>query len=74
MKKGTLTKSTVDDVDQMPMLDKIDKEIEFADSYSYSTSTPADVNQPDKSTKFYLPFSSIGINIGLHISLGGKTE
>lgn len=74
MKKGSMTKYTVNGVDQMAMLDTRDKEIEFVDSYSYDSSTPSNPNQPDKSTKFYLPFSSIGINLGVHFSLGGKTE
>ncbi len=74
MKKGTMTKNTVDGVDQLPMLDTYDKEIEFVDSYSYDTSAAPNTNQPDKSTKFLLPFSSIGLNIGINISFGDKSE
>lgn len=74
MKKGSMTKYTVDGVDQMPTMDTNDKEIEFVDSYSYDSSASPNVNQPDKASKFFMPFSSFGINLGLHISLGGKTE
>lgn len=74
MKKGSMTKYTVDGVDQMSSLDTYEKETEFVDSYTYDSSTPPNVNQPDKSSKFFMPFSSIGINLGLHISLGGKAE
>lgn len=74
MKKGSMTKYTVDGVDQMSTLDTYEKEIEFVDSYTYSSSPPPNVNQPDKASKFFMPFSSIGINLGLHISFGGKAE
>jgi hypothetical protein len=67
-KKGTMTKSVYDGQDQMPYLDTRDKELEFVDSYTQDSSVPPDVNRPDKSTKFYLPFSSFGINVGLHLS------
>ncbi len=74
MKKGSMTKYTVDGVDQMASMDTYDKEIEFVDSYTYNSSSPPNVNQPDQSTKFFMPFSSIGVNLGLHISFGGKAE
>ncbi|HLC82440.1 MAG TPA: outer membrane beta-barrel protein [Bacteroidia bacterium] len=74
VKKGSMTKYTIDGVDQMSSLDKIDKEVEFVDSYTYDSSATPNVNQPDQSTKFFMPFSSIGVNLGLHISFGGKTE
>lgn len=74
MKKGSMTKYTIDGVDQMSTLDTYEKEVEFEDSYTYDSSATPNVNQPDKSTKFFMPFSSIGVNLGLHISFGGKAE
>jgi hypothetical protein len=74
MKKGSMTAYTVDGMDQMSMLDVADKEIEFVDTDTYDSSSPANPSQPSTTTKFYMPLSSIGVNIGLHIALGGKTE
>lgn len=74
MKKGSMTKYTVNGVNQIGTLDIYDKEIEFVESYTENSTGPPNQNQANKTTKFFLPFSSIGINLGLHISLGKKTE
>lgn len=72
--KSELTKYTEDGVDQLPFMDKNDKEVEYVNSYTYNSSTSPDPNVPDKELKFYMPFSSIGLNIGVVISFGKKSE
>ena len=72
-KKSTLTKSTSNGVDQLPTMTTYQKETDYVNSYT-TTSGNVDESQPQKSNKFYLPFSSIGFNIGLHISFGKKAE
>ena len=74
MKKGSMTKYTVDGVNEMANVDINDREIEFVDSYTETSSGSPDPNQASKTTKFFMPFSSIGGNLGIHIYIGGKTE
>jgi hypothetical protein len=71
MKKGQMTKYDLDGKDQLPQIDGSEKEIEFVDSYTIDSSALPDVNSPSKELRQYLPFSSIGINIGIHFTLGG---
>jgi hypothetical protein len=71
MKKGVMTKKTNDGKDELAALFTNDKEIEFVESYTYVSSQPVNNNEPEKQTKFYMPFSSIGINIGVHLNFGG---
>jgi hypothetical protein len=47
------------------------KETDFVSSYSTSSSTVTPNGSPTQSTKEYLPFSSFGINVGVHFSFGG---
>ncbi len=72
--KGTLTKSIYNGIDQLATADKAEKEIEFVDSYTEDSNAAYNPNEPSKATKFYLPFSSIGLNIGLVMSFGKKSE
>lgn len=72
-KKGTLTSYTVAGVDQLSQLTTSQKEIDFTDSYSVSSTNPPSSSQPSQSIKQYYPFSSWGINVGIHITLG-KSE
>jgi opacity protein-like surface antigen len=68
--KEILTTSTLNGADRLSMLNTSQKETDYQASYSkdpYSTGTP---NNPSISDKIYLPFSSIGFHIGLHICLG----
>lgn len=74
MKKGSMTKYTVNGVNELGTLDIDDREIEFVNSYTETSSGPPNPNQASKTTKFFLPFSSIGVNLGLQISFGGKRE
>ena len=71
--KGKITKFTVDGIDKLSTLNTRQKETDYVSSYSYS-SGQYDPNQPSKSLKTYLPMSSIGLNVGLHLMLGKKHE
>jgi outer membrane protein W len=72
-KKWELTKYTVDGEDHLDDMTIHEKEIEFVDSYTH-TSGDYDENSPDEELKTYLPFSSVGVNIGIKITLGGTKE
>ena len=74
MKKGIMTVNTVDGVDQLSMLTTAEKETEFVDEVKYDYNNPPSDSQPTQSTKFFMPLSSIGVNIGLHIAFGGSGE
>ena len=70
-KKAELTKYTIDGIDYLPTLTTDEKETEFVDSY---TSGSYNSSLPTKQLKIFLPFSSAGINVGVHFSFGGKKE
>jgi len=67
-KKSVITKSVYDGVDELPYMSTSDKETEYVTSYT-ETDTNTDTSSPTKSLKMNLPFSSAGINVGVHISL-----
>ncbi len=73
-KKSELTKFNSNGVDMLSTLTTISKEQEYVSSYSYSSNNIPDPSQPQKSAKFYMPFSSVGFNIGLHIILDKKKK
>ena len=75
-KKCAMTTFSVDGVDQLSTLPVNEKEIDYVKNYSttYNNSVPQDTSQPSIGQKFYMPFSSIGFSIGLHILLNKKTE
>ena len=66
-KKSIMTESTYKGVDQLPSMTTYQKETNYVDSYT-ETTTP-NQNSPRQNTKQYLPMSSFGINVGLRISL-----
>ena len=66
-KKAVFTKSIINGVDELPSLTISQKEVEYVDPYVQGISNP---NEPSKSLKTYMPFSSIGINVGLQIAIG----
>ena len=70
-KKAVLKKDIANGVDQLPALPTSGKEIEYYTSYT-SPSGPIDTSKPQEQPKFYIPFSSVGFNIGLHIFLDKK--
>jgi Outer membrane protein beta-barrel domain len=51
--------------DLLPTLTTNQKETEYSDSYTVDFGNPADPNLPRKQTKFKLPLSSFGINVGV---------
>jgi len=66
--KGTVTARTENGVDILPSLNTNEKETVYQDSYSYTDPNP-DPNSPNIQLKEYYPFGSVGINIGLRLSL-----
>ncbi|MEO8146143.1 MAG: outer membrane beta-barrel protein [Bacteroidia bacterium] len=75
-KKGIMTKYTEDGVDQLPDMDTNEKEVEFVDSYTESSSTNNTYNaqSPSKELKVFLPFSSAGAKVGLQFALGKQSK
>lgn len=69
--KGKVLAYDVDGASRLPAMTKREKETEFVDFYTETY--PYNDNKPAKALKQYYPFSSVGITIGLHVSLG-KTE
>ncbi|MDN5355767.1 MAG: hypothetical protein PWQ43_709 [Rikenellaceae bacterium] len=67
-KKGVMTEYTVNGSDQLPNLTTDDKEIDFVDDITYDYNNPPSSAEPSKELKNYLPYSSIGLNIGVRFS------
>lgn len=63
-KKGRLTESFKNGVDQLPSMTVRQKEVEFVTTITES-SEPSNPNEPGKSSKIAFTFSSIGLNVGL---------
>ena len=70
-KKSEITTYTQDGADQLPSMTTYQKETEFLDSFTTTSNSPSNNGVPDQQTKFYLPFSSFGINIGIVLNFGG---
>lgn len=66
--KGVMTKYTVNGSDRLPDLTTDDKEIDFVDDITYDYDNPPSTAEPMKELKFYFPYSSIGLNIGVRFS------
>lgn len=66
--KGVMTEYTVNGSDQLPNLTTDDKEIDFVDDITYDYNNPPSSAEPSKELKNYLPYSSIGLNIGVRFS------
>ncbi len=67
---GTITKSTYDGVDELATMKTNQKSFTYSDTYSVPTSI--NEGSPSPGLKTYVPFSSFGIAIGLHMSFGSK--
>lgn len=71
--RSRITQYEVNGADQLPGMTTIDKETEYSADYN-----PNEVNnnaaEPRQQLKFYSPFSSIGLNAGVHIAFGGGAE
>ncbi|HTA27903.1 MAG TPA: hypothetical protein VK809_08945 [Bacteroidia bacterium] len=50
------------------------KETDFVSSFSTSSTTVTPNGSPTQSVKTYLPFSSFGINVGIHFNFGGSSN
>lgn len=66
-KKASLTKDVLDGVDQLPSRTTSEKETEF--EFSYSEIDPHDSSKPVKSTPFSVPYSNIGVGLGIVLML-----
>ncbi|MGB4230138.1 MAG: outer membrane beta-barrel protein [Bacteroidales bacterium] len=65
---GVMTEYTVNGADKLPDLTTDAKEIEFLDEITYDYDNPPSTAEPSKELKFYFPYSSIGLNIGVRFS------
>jgi hypothetical protein len=63
-KREIKTKHIEDGIILLPTMTVQDKETEFVDEYTI-TATPAPTNIPDKSLNVYLPYNTLGIQLGL---------
>ena len=71
-KKIILKEFTQNGVDQLPSLQNFYKETDFVSFIS--TNGTNDYNSPRQTTKISSPFSSIGLNVGLHFSMSGNSN
>ena len=71
-KKRMITESTQNGVDGLPNLPNYYKETDYVSTVT--TGNGFDSNVPRQSTKISYAFSSMGLNVGLHMSLGGKGD
>lgn len=72
-KKGELTKSTENGINELPMLTTRDKNIEFVKEFTETrVNYNPDENKPRQELKYSVPFSTIGVNLGVRINLGRK--
>ncbi|MFA9212866.1 MAG: outer membrane beta-barrel protein [Candidatus Methylacidiphilales bacterium] len=63
--KGEITESKLNGVDNLATLNTRDKKIEYVDIISQDINVAPDPNAPQKAIKPSLPFSSVGINVGV---------
>lgn len=71
-KKSITTLYEINGHNKLSTLDQKDIETDFVDSYNPNTTIPQ--SQPNKALKVHLPFSSWGINIGIHITIPRKAK
>jgi opacity protein-like surface antigen len=66
-----MTKYEVNGVDQLALMQSWQKETDYVDTYT----SPASVTgQPKKEMRFFMPMSSVGINLGVQILLGAGRD
>ena len=56
-------------VDLLPSMTTKEKNIDYLDSYTSISGDPSPDSQPEQSLKQKFPYGSIGLNIGLKITL-----
>tara|TARA_R110001592_G_scaffold363293_1_gene683362 strand:- start:23121 stop:23948 length:828 start_codon:yes stop_codon:yes gene_type:complete len=67
--RGELIEATFNGVDELSDYTTSEKEVEFVDSYTFDFAGPfPPESEPSKALKQRLPFSSIGINLGLRVN------
>ncbi|MFZ4797712.1 MAG: outer membrane beta-barrel protein [Bacteroidia bacterium] len=66
--KSEITEYKQDGIDRISTLKTRDKVMEYTDSYTTDNSVPTDNNVSRKSTPINIPFSSLGVNIGVKFS------
>ncbi len=72
--KSLITKDTYNGKDLLASQTTSQKETDFSSSSTFTggTGVAATPATPNQGNLVYLPFSSMGFNIGVHITLGGK--
>jgi hypothetical protein len=67
--KSEITESKFNGVDILPNMTIRDKQTEYSDSYTDDNNSSSNTSVPRKSTKQNIPFSSIGVNLGIRYYL-----
>jgi hypothetical protein len=70
--KSMVTTNTVNGTDQIPKMTTSQIETDYSSSYTTTSNAAVSTGTPSQASSQHTPFSSIGFNIGVHISLGGK--
>jgi hypothetical protein len=70
--KSVITSDMQNGTDQTSKLTTNQAETDYSSSYSTSSATNFNPAVASQGTSIHTPFSSIGFNIGVHITLGGK--
>lgn len=68
-KKAVITEAIRDGFDELSNYSVSEKETEFVDSYTSQVQNPQPDSEPSKELKKYFSYGSVGINVGLRISL-----
>ena len=68
--KGKVTKYEINGIDQIENLYPYQKNIDFSNNYTTTNNNPAAGYSHRQQLKQYFPFSSFGINIGIHLKFG----
>ncbi len=68
--EGLYTKYTVNGVDELGQMTTNEKQTNYVSSYTQTGSPSA--GSPNQSTFIYLPYSSFGLNVGIHFSLASS--
>lgn len=66
--KAEITEATYNGNDLLKYMTTSEKEIEYVNSYTYSSTNPTPDTQPSEELKRKYPFGSFGLNIGLRIN------
>jgi hypothetical protein len=64
---------TKNGVDQLASMTTSQKQTDYLDNYSTTSTVPTNTGLPSQALKQYAPFSSWGFNVGLHFNFGGGT-